>query len=398
MRASYGYALLLALAAPWPARAGIVSLPAPAEARCTATLSKDEKCTYGAHNGHQMASRDITLNTGKTNYAIRWNACVDPAHGGRTAWIEGYLGMPAPSSANWYHSGFLFLNVNGEDVGTYRPTTFAPTESGRRAAVDVVWPAAAGPVRARFVALPGEDALFLEIRLEPKQPPKSIALRLHAFPSAFTSWLKIKGDRTITTPARVEHQTPWEPAGEKPPPARTVPLEPAKDWWVLYSDGVCDVARGQGVGPCALLFLPEQIRSAEVSLTDYPVLTNVSADPAARSLRGRTNAQALEYVKQNAARCRTLLEKLDFTNAGLADLLDGKAELEIAHLLRGSAGAAGPEAQAYLADLNAALERARATRQAGGALSIAEEDALLALLRKQEEILEPVRWKLLFDE
>ena len=103
-------------------------------------------------------------------------------------------------------------------------------------------------------------------------------------------------------------------------------------------------------------------------------------------------------MKQNAARCRTLLEKLDFTNAGLADLLDGKAELEIAHLLRGSAGAAGPEAQAYLADLNAALERARATRQAGGALSIAEEDALLALLRKQEEILEPVRWKLLFDE
>jgi len=279
-----------------------------------------------SRRGQVYRSQLATFTQDALHYGIRYNVCVDTTQGDRLLPSEGYLGMPLPSSSNWYHSGFLFLVLNGQDIGSRTPlASMRVTERGSRAIVDLVWHDPAAEVRARFLALPRRDWLACEIAIEPNEPLDSIVLRLTCFPSYFTAWNKRDGARRIRTPG---------PLIEQGKPATL----PAKDaWWAVYYDEIFDVAKGEGEGPCAMLLLPDEAAEVSFEPGSYAVGTRIRHPASARRLRlafwdfhGTTNAEALARLEHGAEDVRRELAALDFTPAAIqgVDLAKLRAEVE----------------------------------------------------------------------
>lgn len=286
------------------------------------------------HREHKWEERSVVLDSGKVAYTIKYSSCVDPSHPGVRVYDEGYLGMPMPCAANWYHSGFFFLRVNGQDVGESPLLDLRVTERGERGAFHLVWETADARVRVQFLTTSGSERLLCQVTCLPKEGKKVETLEVlcRCYPSYFTSHNRRQGDRTLITPRTAEH----EPA--------TVALDPATDSYLLYLDGVFDVAKGEGDGPCALLFLPEEIASGTVQLTNYPVNTTLKASPGALRLRfafwdfkGRTNAEATEFLKQNGKAASDELRALDFRPPLLAAFTAGAIPAELKALLTAAA-------------------------------------------------------------
>ena len=336
-----------------------LSLEPPKERR----LSPD-----GDHPNHLFREQTATFGLAGQSYRIAWKACVDPAHEGRVAPIEGYVGMPGPSSANWYHSGFLFIRINGRDIGTTPLSSMMAVESGpERAILDLVWRDEAANVRARFVGLPGQDCLLCEIAIEPLVEITAVGLELRCYPSYFTAWNRRDGARRIQTPAQLVEQD------------ETVTGSLAENWWAVYYDEIFDVAKGEGSGPCSMLTVPPEgeIRFAPGS---YAVTTGITLPADTTRVRlafwdhnGVTNADALAVVSKRAAEVRALLEDADFTPAAVAgfDIAEARAEVQ-----RALASEAAREALAdQIAQMQAWLEAAEP--EAGGAPGVAAEEELL---------------------
>jgi hypothetical protein len=71
--------------------------------------------------GRIVRSQTATFTLDKLRYAIKYSVRLDADHGDRILPSEGYLGMPLPSSCNWYHSGFMFILLDGDDIGARTP-------------------------------------------------------------------------------------------------------------------------------------------------------------------------------------------------------------------------------------------------------------------------------------
>ena len=293
--------------------AGLAGAASCAEAARPATVDidppRERRLDSREHPGHRFTSRTANFSFGGIPYSISYQACVDPAHGGKASPLEGYIGMPQPAACNWYHSGFLFVVLDGRDIGGTPLSSMLVAESGKRAILDMVWHDPAADVRARFLGLPGRDCLFCEVAVEPRQEMKSLALRLRCYPSFFTAYHKREGARRVQTPAVLVKQ------GEKPAPL------PAKDnGWAVYYDEVFDVAKGEGEGPCAVLVLPEAASEISIAPGGYSVETQITCPPQTRRIRmafwdfkGRTNAEALARLRDGADAVRKELAALDFT-------------------------------------------------------------------------------------
>ncbi|MFP4250039.1 MAG: hypothetical protein ACLFU7_10300 [Armatimonadota bacterium] len=239
---------------------------------------------------------------------------------------EGYIGMPSPCSCNWYHSGFLFIRINGRDVPIPASSMMA-VESGERAIMDLVWHHEDADVRARFFGLPGEDWLGCEIAIDPTGEIEQLGVNLRCYPSFFTSHHKREGARRIQTPsALVEEGTPAEgPLGDH--------------WWGVYYDEVFDVARGEGEGPCAMLAVPVEGATVSFDPGGYAVGTSMSFPPETRTIRlafwdlkGTTNEDALANVRAQAEGVRSTLETIDLTPAAVTqfDVASVRESLRVA--------------------------------------------------------------------
>ncbi len=278
------------------------------------------KISSPGHEGHEHASQDIMLRNDLVGYRVRYCACVDKAHAPLVAPVEGYVGMPQPASCNWYHSGFLRILIDGEDVGKYPLADFSALDSGERGLCRMVWEYPGGRVRLSFVLDPGDRGLKTQILLSPKQPPKSVVVSLNCYPSFFTSHYKRQGARKIVTPG-----------GEVKEGARLA--GPAVEhWWALYKDDVFDVARGEGEGPCAMLLIPAQAETVDFAPGGYAVGTTITFKADQSDLRlafwdfkGMTNAEALDYMKEHAGQTLAALLNTSFRPL-LVEELDLAAE------------------------------------------------------------------------
>lgn len=308
------------------------------------------------HPGHLFREQEARFNLGRAAYTIAYKACVDPAHEGKVAPLEGYIGMPAPASSNWYHSGFLFIRLNDKDIGTTPLHAMLVAQRGERAILDMVWQDEIADVRVRFLGLPDRDHLYCEVALEPKQDITSIMIELRCYPSFFTSWHKRDGARRIRTPAMLIEQ------------GQSATVSAADNWSAVYYDEVFDVARGEGEGPCAMLLVPDEANEVTFSPGSYAVDTRISFAPEARSLRfafwdfkGLPNAEALARISDAGAALREELAALDFTPAAVAafDVAAVKAELERAlqsEVARETLGDRLVEVQTWLERYAPALE------------------------------------------
>lgn len=307
---------------------------------------------------------------GPINYAIRQTYRYHKDDPGKVEVGEGYIGMPAPCSCNWYHGGFLFIRVNGRDVPIPASSMMA-VESGERAIMDLVYHHEAANVRARFFGLPGEDWLGCEVTIDPTAEITQLDVTMRCYPSFFTAARGRDGARRIQTSSMLVEQ------GE----TREGPLP--ENWWAFYYDEIFDVEKGEGEGPCAMLVEPVEGATVTFSPGSYAVGTSITFPPATRTLRfafwdlkGSTNADALESVRGRAQQVLETLKQTDLTPKAVAefDVAGVRESLETA--------LASEEAREALGDRIDEIQRwinesAPQLEQAGGAPGVAAQEELL---------------------
>ncbi len=349
---------------------------------------KPRSSTDPRQAGVALKNRTISLNTGAITYglSVLTGATAD---GKSVAPVEGYLGMPQPTSENWYGGGFLAISVNGRDIGADPLKGVHIIETGERGACDVIWDGPDAAVRVRFLALPADDRLFCEIGLEPKTEIRSVALRTSCYPSFFTSWHKQKGHRVVESPAsKVEEGTKFS-------------LDPQKDWALVFYDTVFDFAAGRGAGPCGLLFLPEQIASGRITVGDYAVPGDFVVHPQVRNIRlifwdfkGKSNKDVLAHVKGKAEAFREELRVMSFVNRTLAafDFAAKKAETDAAVKSAKGTEDFAKQIAAIDSKLGPLCAKVREVTQSGQAIPFHLEAEAMQLIAEREQ----VQWKLKF--
>jgi hypothetical protein len=284
-----------------------------ADAQSAATVGvspmKEGPITRSDFADHTLREQVATFGFGPRSYSVAYRAAIPPKEKdtGKVVPIEGYIGMPRPSSCNWYHGGFLAISINGQDIGATPITSMMGVESGERAIVDMVWETDQADVRARFFGLPGQDYLATEITIDPKQEITRIGVALRCYPSFFTAHHKRDGARRIKTPATLIEQ------GNK----TTLPA--AENWWAVYYDEIFDVANGEGDGPCAMLMPPGEASEISFDPGSYAVSTSITYPPHTRTIHlafwdftGATNAAALERVEAGAEHVSRMLVETDY--------------------------------------------------------------------------------------
>ncbi len=390
-----GRVLCLALVLALTFLAG-VGVSAGEEARRGALAEMQEWKTeswgsHPGHVGHTRHTRLFSLDSGAERYQLRYSYCGDAAHAPHVDTPEGYIGMPGPSAANWYHNGFLSLRVNGKDVGRTKPTLIRRLEDGERASVQILWECDDAQVCATFLMLPGDPVLYVEVAVAPKAALQPLGARLVAYPAAYVQ----QGDRWAVTPTRAVQQ------------AKRVDLVPEKEWWLVYEERKLTKGAEGATGGCALLFLPEEVAAGTVDVGTYPVITELAGRPGVRRLRlalwdlhDKTNPEAEALVKESAGRTAATLRGLDFTCRYLRPDAWQKERAAIADLL--PAAAAQPQvvaaAQALMKEIDAAQARLAGLAAAGQPSEPAVEDRVLENLEKLRPLLWELRFARLFAE
>jgi len=310
----------------------------------------------------------ISLDAGAKTYGLRYVAAHDPKRPDVAIPGEGYIGMPQPSDCNWYGGGFFDLQINGQTLGTTLLHSLTGRSAGERGYADFVFAAALAIVRVRFVALAGSDVLYAQALLEPKTDITGLRVVLRCYTSAFVS----DAERHVLTPARDLRQ------GDK------ADLDLVTESWLLYYDRVVDqgdaAGTSTGVGPCAVLWPPQQVGKVTLAVGNYGIDTVLDMDPKQRDLRfifidfaGTRNDNATRDVRRRAEDLVRGLPGFRFGDAGVADWPMAERQQDIGRIL-----AAMPdekEAAAAYARRATELKAQLALLQAGAAGAIMAEAA-----------------------
>ena len=305
-------AFLLALSAA-RAEENLIEVISAGSAEVTVNDSGPEysKSEMKNHEGHRWMTRTLSLNTGKAEYEIKYEGCVDEIHESGFDSATNGIGMSKPSFANWYGGTFFSLVINHENIIAFNPADVKVVEQGKRGIIDFNY-TKPYRIKLRFMALPDDDKLYFKIDFNPEEEITSIAMTLTAYPVTFTTAYKIPGERWIKTPRLDGKQ------------GQTYELTPDEDWWVVYYDKLLDpAAGGKNAGPgCALLLLPEEINSGQVKVGDYGAETALDLCPVNSSIRlmlwdfaykkDMPNAEAIADMVRNGHKYRTELEDADF--------------------------------------------------------------------------------------
>lgn len=259
---------------------------------------------YPGHIGHERKTMTFSLDSGAIRYAIKYGYCADKSHAPDVAIPEGYIGMPEPRWENWYGNGFLYIIVNGKDIGLTKPSVVKKLEGGERGSVQIVWDRDDAHVRLTFLTFVKERALLAEIAVFARAELKSLSIRLVAYPAAYTT----QGERCVVTPMRSIIQV------------QRAKISPQNEWWLVYQDRKFDRAKGYTVGGCGAIFLPEEVASAEVDVKAYPIITELRCAAGVNRFHfavfdfyDMTNAEAEEFMRANAQRVAKLLRTTDFS-------------------------------------------------------------------------------------
>jgi len=292
---------------------------------------------YKGHQGHSYERQTTKLQSGDTKYALHYRACIDERHGDKVGIVEGYIGLSAPCNENFYGGGFFKIFLNGKDVGEWRLADRRMIEEGARGTCQYIWETPMATVCARFLLLPGTRYVCCELRWAPKEPIETAEAKLLCFPSCFTTALGRQGERHVISAAKdVMEGKPFV-------------INPATDSWLFYCDGIFDVARGEGAGPCAAMFLPTEVSGGAISIGSYGVTTRLNLKPETGRARfvfwefpGLENDKALAALRNDAAHLLETLPQLDFAPAGLQSSAIAGLRAEFAELFAEAGNAADP--------------------------------------------------------
>ncbi len=335
--------------------------------------------------GHEIHRRQFTFASGETSYRIKTQGCFDPSHGEQHPCNEGTFGMPSPTRANWYASGFMEVLVNGVNATLYQDEDRPPRvlETGERGVVQFVWDHPAADVGLRLMMLSGGNHLIGDLRWWPRegQTVESVTVKLLCFPSFFTAARNRTGDRHVMTP-RIDKKQ-----GER------LDLVPGGDTWLYYYDTVFDVANGEGDGPCAALLAPGAVTGGRVGIGGYGVNTTVQLDPSVGEARlafydftGWTNAEAERYMTEQGADDLAQLQAMSFRPALVRELDLAEFTAETQRLLE----AAGVDGDALRPRVEKLLARVTELKPKADAGDWPAEAELAETLRASDDLF----WKL----
>lgn len=250
--------------------------------------------------GEQEARYGVRLfrfnNGGPQSYGI--SLVLDQRKQADGTWktVHSYIGMPIPTEANWYHSGFCALSANGREVQDRDPQAEV-ADTGQQGMLDFSWDHPLVFARVRIVAEPGSDRLLLELRWQPKPELKALHTTFSCYPQGYrpSEPDRLAGkklDRHMVTAEREVQQV------------QTVALNLPAEWWQLYQDNTLEKSPTYNPGgPCALALLPEDADGATVTVGDYAVQTDVELKVAVGRARfalwdfsGKSDLQAKQLL------------------------------------------------------------------------------------------------------
>lgn len=289
----------------------------------TATIGPGVPAHTVGLQGHRQA---ITLDTGKQVFGLRYVVALDPKTPQAAIPGEGYIGMHQPVDCNWYGGGFFDFQLNGQSIGTTFIHSLTGRGSSERGTVDFVFDTSLAVVRVRFVAKVGGDCLYTQVLLEPRQEIKSVHVVTVCYPSGYIT----NGSRHVRTASRDFAQ------------GDSAVLDLEKEWWTFYCDEMYDAGyigpTGlNGVGPCAMLWLPGQTEKVGFAVGGYGTATVLDLKPALRDFRfvffdyaGKKNGAARADLQGRAQALLQELATFAFTDPIIANwpLTEKQAEVQ----------------------------------------------------------------------
>jgi len=341
--------------------------------------------------GLERHSHEIALDTGRKLYSLHYVVALDKNRPGVAIVGEGYIGMPRPAAANWYHGGFFDCQINGQSLGTTPVNEFSGQSAGQRGYVDFIFDAPQAVARIRFMAVAGEEVLYAQALIEPKEEIRSLRVILRCYPSAFVT----DGERHVLTPRRDLVQ------------GQRADLDITQEDWLLFYDRIYDAGyvtpTHTGAGPCAVLWLPRQALKVSFAVGSYGTDTVMDLQPQQRDFRfifmdfaGTKNAVARQDWQTRADAWRQKLANFNFTDPRLLAWPLQAKQAELQQLLERLPPETQKAAQyeRWSAELAAALQ----ILQAGGPGAIKAEAQAAKIISAWEQGLLELKLQALLNE
>ena len=251
--------------------------------------------TPGRHKGHRIVQVPLPLKAGegKPRYALQYHAWLKSGEFPQTAELEAKegmsgIGMTRPSSSNYYGGGFIDVRINGQGLGRTAPKWTQVRYRGGALAAVALWDLQGTTFTLTFLKLPKEDFVRV-VGKAADTPASSMQVRLRAYPAV----TKRTGQRIVWTGSQCRE-------------GKGTLLTGFMDTWLLMGDKVYDRGTSKrGAGPCAVMFTPTQLRSAQATVGDYAVDVSLSLRTGVQEfhlalweLQGWPNEKALEHLTQ----------------------------------------------------------------------------------------------------
>jgi len=205
-----------------------------------------------------------SLATGRMTYTLQYRPVAprEPGlQGTKESWLFNWgfapLGMPGPTTANWYHGGFVNFEVDGVKIHDHIPRFEVTKQGGLQASLRLLWEHPKLRATLTWTVRDGDDRLLLAVEVEPQGKCESLSFHLACYPQSFR-----KPHRRLAVTAKQQAKPGHSLTAGKDEP------------WVLYADeGVCQQEAGDG--PCGLLYDPDEVLGVHVANRGYDVITSV---------------------------------------------------------------------------------------------------------------------------
>ena len=172
------------------------------------------------------------------SYELIYRVCDDWQANG---WEKGRIAAPYPPGLGfrkprphmWYYNGYIVVKIDGRDASRFALTTIEEVDAGENGRVDVAWATPYGRIKLAFVMTPDHPGVFQELTVYPDEPVGRIEVVFRSYPQGFG------------VPGGLLQKT-----------------DPEKKHWGLTGNALCDRAYGKGMGPGAILVLPDGLDRA----------------------------------------------------------------------------------------------------------------------------------------
>lgn len=195
----------------------------------------------------------FSLKNALQNYGLLYQVCDDWK---ANRWEPGTaaapylpgLGFRKPKPHMWYYNGYIVVKLDDHNASRYVMTRMAEAPAGENGRVDVTWQTPRARIDLAFVMMPDHSGVFQQLTISPTEPVGTVTVGFRSYPLGFGS--KDKGKLFQVT-------------------------DVDKKRWSVTGNAVYDRAYGKGMGPGAILVLPEELTKVEFALA--PRLTKTVA-------------------------------------------------------------------------------------------------------------------------